>query len=109
MALKLSVPVTKRSTAKSNALVQKRRLFIASQTKNLFLPTTLKGKNLTMRMHTHRFTRLTNCFSKKIENHGYAIAAGLIKNFMSIKDIVNLVPEPISKKRGNYKKSRAAE
>jgi IS1 family transposase len=29
---------------------------------------------LTRRMHMRRFTRLTNAFSKKIENHGYAIA-----------------------------------
>ena len=59
-----------------------------------------------------RFTRLTNAFSKKIENHIYAIAlyfvyynfvkiyttlrlppaieAGLIKRMMSIEDIVRL-------------------
>ena len=27
-----------------------------------------------MRMHMRRFTRLTNAFSKKIDNHGHAIA-----------------------------------
>src|ERR1019366_4912617 len=31
-------------------------------------------QNLTMRMHMRRFTRLTNGFSKKIDNHAYAVA-----------------------------------
>lgn len=88
----------------------------------------VERQNLTMRMHMRRFTRLTNGFSKKIENHGYAIAlhfvyynfvkqhktlrttpamaAGLMKGFMSIEDIVRLVPEKQSGKRGPYKKKQ---
>lgn len=72
----------------------------------------VERQNLTMRMHMRRFTRLTNAFSKKVENHCHAIAlhfvyynfckvhqtlrvtpameAGLTKDIMKIEEIVNL-------------------
>ena len=31
-------------------------------------------QNLKMRMHMRRFTRLTNAFTKKVENHAHAVA-----------------------------------
>ena len=34
----------------------------------------VERQNLTMRMQMRRFTRLTNAFSKKIDNHGHAVA-----------------------------------
>jgi hypothetical protein len=34
----------------------------------------VERSNLTVRMHTRCFTRLTNGFSKKIENHAHSIA-----------------------------------
>lgn len=84
--------------------------------------------NLSMRMGMRRFTRLTNGFSKKIENHEYALAiyfmhynfvrihsslrvspamaAGLTDKLWSLEDMVALIEarEPAPKKRGPYKK-----
>lgn len=72
----------------------------------------VERSNLTMRMNMRRFTRLTNAFSKKLENHLYAVAlytvhynftrihkslrvtpameAGLTNDIMEISDIVKL-------------------
>ena len=82
--------------------------------------------NLTMRMQMRRFTRLTNGFSKKFENHVYAIAlhfmyynfgrvhkslrvtpameAGVSGHVWSFEEIAALVPDAPVKKRGPYKK-----
>jgi hypothetical protein len=86
----------------------------------------LERQNLTMRMGMCRFTRLTNAFSKKVENHAYQVAlhfmhynfcrihqtlrctpameARVSDHVWSIKEIVALLPEPVSKPRGPYKK-----
>jgi IS1 family transposase len=91
----------------------------------------VERQNLTMRMHMRRFTRLTNGFSKKAENHFYAVAlhmlyynfvrihktlritpalaAGITDRLWEITDIVKLVEdaEGAPKKRGPYKKNHA--
>jgi IS1 family transposase len=86
----------------------------------------VERQNLTMRMSMRRFTRLTNAFSKKVENHGHAIAlyfmfynfcrvhqtlrvtpameAGLSNHVWTIEELVSLVPERLATKRGPYKK-----
>lgn len=50
-------------------------------------------QNLTMRMQMRRFTRLTNAFSKKLENHRLAIAVHFIHyNFARIHQTIRVTP-----------------
>lgn len=86
----------------------------------------VERQNLTMRMSMRRFTRLTNAFSKKVENHMHAISlhymyynfgrihqtlrvspameAGVTDHLWTLEEIANLVPEDEIKKRGPYEK-----
>ena len=88
----------------------------------------VERQNLTIRMHMRRFTRLTNAFSQKVENHAHAVAlhmmyynfvhihktlrvtpamaAGVSDRLWEIADIAKLVEEAEAKpaKRGPYKK-----
>jgi hypothetical protein len=50
-------------------------------------------QNLTMRMHRRRFTRLTNAFSKKVENHAYAVALhAMYYNFVRVHQTLRVSP-----------------
>jgi IS1 family transposase len=86
----------------------------------------VERSNLSIRMHSRRFTRLTNAHSKKFENHAWAVAlhvmfynfvrmhstlrmspamaAGVSDRLWDMKDIVALIDarEAPAKKRGPY-------
>jgi IS1 family transposase len=93
----------------------------------------VERQNLTMRMSIRRFTRLTNAFSKKVENHAAAVslhfmhynfcrvhqtigttpavAAGVAAKRWKIADIIQLLDDAeraVPRKRGPYKKREAA-
>jgi IS1 family transposase len=53
----------------------------------------VERQNLTMRMHMRRFTRLTNAFSKKIDNHAYAVALHFMYcNYIRIRQTLRVTP-----------------
>jgi IS1 family transposase len=53
----------------------------------------VERQNLTMRMHIRRFTRLTNAFSKKIDNHAYAVALHFMYcNYVRIHQTLRVTP-----------------
>ena len=90
----------------------------------------VERQNLTMRMHMRRFTRLTNGFSKKLENHIAAVAlhffyynfikthgtvrmtpamaAGVVSSPMEVSDIVKMV-EAAEAERAEAERQKKAE
>ena len=91
----------------------------------------VERQNLTMRMSMRRFTRLTNAFSKKLDNHIHALAlyfafynfcrihktlkvtpamaAGITDKLWSLEDIAERIEarQPAPAKRGPYTKREA--
>lgn len=113
--------------------VRKTRLFGNPDEKHVST-SYVERQNLTMRMHMRRFTRLTNGFSKKVENHAHAVslhfmfynfcrihqtlrvtpamAAGVTDRLWEISDIAAMLNARdlaiATQKRGSYKKRLAA-
>jgi len=88
----------------------------------------VERSNLSIRMGLRRFTRLTNAFSKKVENHACMAAlyymyynfarihrslrvtpgmeAGVFDHVWSVEEIAALLPEPKYGPRGPYRKKK---
>jgi IS1 family transposase len=94
--------------------VESRKQIITGNPRWNFIGTSyIERQNLTIRMRMRRFTRLTNAFSKKIENHGHALsihfmhynfvrrhttlrvtpamAAGVTRKLWSLEDLIDLI------------------
>jgi len=53
----------------------------------------IERQNLSLRMHSRRFTRLTNAFSKKVENHAHAVAIHfMFYNYCRIHKSLRVTP-----------------
>ena len=101
-----------------------RKTNISGNPEREFISTSyVERHNLTMRMSMRRFTRLTNAFSKKLENHCHALAlyfvhynfvrihktlkvtpamaAGVSGRLWEMKDIVSIIDEYERKKKSN--------
>ncbi len=79
----------------------------------------VERQNLTMRMSMRRFTRLTNGFSKKVENHAHSVAlhymhynfcrvhqslrvtpameAGIANHIWTVDELIALMPKPVAR------------
>jgi IS1 family transposase len=90
----------------------------------------VERQNLTMRMQIRRFTRLTNAFSKKVDNHRHSVAlhymhynfcrvhqtlrctpameAGLTDHVWTLEELVALLPKPVVKASSIEKNLTAA-
>lgn len=110
-------PESDKRYSPSECIATEKHILQGNPNTNLISTSYVERQNLTMRMSMRRFTRLTNGFSKKIENLEYAIAlhfmyynfarphkslskpypkspamaAGITKHIWSIKEIIKLI------------------
>ena len=95
---------------------------IGNPDKNEVSTSYIERQNLTLRMRNRRFTRLTNAFSKKLENHEHGVAlyvfaynfifrhstlrmppalkAGVTDHVWSYEELVELIDRREAEKKG---------
>jgi len=124
---------TERRYSPAECIGTRRKVIEGKPNKALISTSYAERQNLTMRMSMRRFTKLTNAFSKRIENHAHAVAlhfmhynfcrihktlgvtpameAGVTDRLWEVSDIVRLIEQatPPPGPRGPYKKREKAD
>jgi IS1 family transposase len=86
-------PVTEARYSPPVCTGTRRRKIIGNPNRALISTSHIERQNLTVRMSNRRFTRLTNAFSKKIENHKHHAAISFMHyNFCRIHQTLRVTP-----------------
>jgi len=84
---------TEKRYSPANIVSTSLRIILGEPQKKRISTSHIERQNLTMRMNMRRFIRLTNAFSKKLENHKAAIALHFYHyNFMRIHQSLRVTP-----------------
>lgn len=86
-------PQAERRYSPAKCIGAERRRISGNPDPNYISTSYAERQNLTMRMHMRRFTRLTNAFSKKLENHAFSVALHqMFYNFVRIHQTLKVTP-----------------
>ncbi len=86
-------PIGEKRYSPARCIGAPRRAITGSPEEKHISTSYVERQNLTMRMHMRRFTRLTNAFSKKIENHACAVALhAMYYNFVRLHQTLKVSP-----------------
>ena len=84
---------TERKYSQPDCISIQKKYICGNPVESLISTSYVERQNLTMRMHMRRFTRLTNAFSKKFENHCHAIALHFVYyNFCKVHTTLRVTP-----------------